>query len=95
MLLQVHVELEFKPEGELKNISRVDLRFGARDNPALTAQLQEDRSKPERVAVDFSFSADRAHLDKITLGVWVRENYLGGTIYQLQMREHVELVKDR
>ena len=25
---QVHIELEFKPEGELKHIGRIDLRFG-------------------------------------------------------------------
>ena len=90
---QVHIELEFKPEGELKDISRIDLRFGAGDNPVLTAPLQVDRSKPGRVAVNFT--ADRAHLDKFTLEVWVREDYLGGTIYQLQMKEHVEPAKGR
>src|SRR5262245_23423353 len=92
-LNQVHIELEFKPEGELKNISRVDLRFGEGDNPALTAPLEVDRSKPERVAVNLT--AGRAHLDKVTLEVWARENYLGGTIYQLPIMEFVEQVKGR
>lgn len=90
---QVHIELEFKSEGELKNSGRIDLQFGEGDKPTLTATLEVDRSKPGRVAVNFT--ADRAHLDKLTLGVWVRENYLGGTIYQLQMKEYVEPVKGR
>ena len=90
---QVHIELEFKPEGELKNISRVDLRLGAGDNPTLTAPLQMDRSKPGRVAVNFT--ADRAYLGKFTLEAWVQEDYLGGTIYQLLMKEYVEPANGR
>ena len=90
---QVHIELEFKSEGELKNVSRLDLQFGEGDNPVLTAQLHEDRSKPGRVAV--IFTAGRAHLDKVTLQLWVQESFLGGTIYELQMKEYVEPVKGR
>jgi hypothetical protein len=90
---QVHVELEFKTEGKLKNIGRVDLGFGKGDNAALTVPVEVDRSKPGRVAI--CFTADRADLDKITLQAWVREDYLGGTIYQLQMKEYGEPVKGR
>ena len=89
---QVRVELEFNVERELKNFSRVDLRLGEGDNPPLTAPLQEDRSKPGRVAV--SFTADRAHLDKITLWVMVPESR-GGSIYQLRMKDFVEPEKGR
>jgi hypothetical protein len=88
----VRVELEFKTEGELKDFSQVDLRFGQGDNPPLTAALREDRSKPGRVVV--SFTADRAQLDKLTLWVMVPAS-LGGTIYDLRVKDFVELKKDR
>jgi hypothetical protein len=89
---QVRVELDFNAERELKNFSRVDLRLGEGDNPLLTAPLQEDRSKPRRVAVNFT--AERAHLDKITLRVMVPEK-LGGTAYQLRMKDFVKPEKGR
>ena len=88
----VTVELEFKPEGKLKDFSRVDLRIGQGDNPPVTAPLREDRSKPGRVVV--SFTADRAQLDKLTLWVMVPES-LGGTIYDLRVKDFVELQNDR
>ncbi len=89
---QVRVEMEFKAEGPLKNFSRVDLRFGEGDNPPLTAPLQEDRSKPDRIIV--SFNADRAHLDRINLWIFVRE-LDGGTIYHLRVKDFVELKQGR
>jgi hypothetical protein len=96
---QVRVELEFTAEGLLKedraaqfNFSRVDLRLGERDNPSLTAPLQEDRSNPGRVVV--RFNADRGQLDKINLWVYVPGSG-GTTIYQLRVKDFVELKKDR
>jgi len=88
----VRVELEFKPEGNLKDFSSVDLRIGEGDNPPVTAPLREDRSKPGRVVV--SFTADHAQLDKLKLWVMVPES-LGGTIYDLRVKDFVELKKDR
>jgi hypothetical protein len=90
--IRVRVELEFKAEGPLKNFSRVDLRYGEGDNPPLTAPLREDRSNPGCIVV--SFDADRAHLDKINLWVMVPES-LGGTIYQLGIKDFVELKMPR
>jgi len=87
----VIVELEFKPEGEFKGFSRVDMRIGLGDNPPVTAALREDRSKPGRVVV--SFTADRGQLDKIKLWVRVPET-LGGTIYDLRVKDFVEVKKD-
>lgn len=98
---QVRVELEFKtegrfeqfsPEGRFKDRRRVELRFGERSKPSLTAPLREDRSKPGRVVV--SFHADRAHLDKFTLWVMVPEPD-GGTIYDLRVKDFVEPEKGR
>src|SRR5262249_24872612 len=68
---QVRVELEINVEGFLKRFSGVNLSLGEGDNPSLSASLQEDRSKKGHVVV--SFTADRAHLDKITLRVTVVE----------------------
>lgn len=88
----VRVELECKAEGALKNFSNVELRVGQGDNPAVTAPLREDRSKPGRLVV--SFAADRAQLDKLSL--WVRVPELdGGTIYNLRVKDFLELKKDR
>ena len=88
---QVRVELGFKVEGGLKNFRHVDLWFGEGDSPLLAAPLQEDRSKPGQVAV--GFTADRAHLDKITLRVTVSE--LGDTVYKLRIKDFVEPEKGR
>ena len=88
---QVRVELEFKVEGGLKHFKHVNLWFGEGDNPLLAAQLHEDRSKPGQVAV--SFTADRAHLDKITLRVTISE--LGDTVYKLRIKDFVEPEKGR
>ena len=83
---QVRVELQFKVEGGLKNFKHVDLWFGEGANPLLAAPLQPDRSKPGQVVV--SFTADRAHLDKVTLRVTVSE--LGDTVYKLRIKDFVE-----
>lgn len=88
----VRVELECKAEGALKNFTHVDLRVGQGDNPPVTAPLREDRSKPGWVVV--SFTADRAQLDKLSLGVRVPE-LDGGTIYVIRVKDFVELKQDR
>ena len=97
----VIVQLEFKtegkfeafsPEGKFKKGSRVELRIGEGDNPPVTAPLREDRSKPGRVVV--SFTADRTQLDKLKLWVVVPEPD-GRTIYDLRVKDFVEVKKDR
>ena len=87
----VQVDLEFKAEGKLKDFSQVDLRLGKGDNLTVSAALREDRSKPGRVAV--SFTADSAQLDKLTLRVMVpfTDGGAGGTIYELGVRNFVQL----
>jgi hypothetical protein len=87
----LQVELEFKPEDKLKDFSLVDFRFDQGENPTLTASLREDRSKPGHVMVNFT--ADRAQLDKLKLRVFVPES-LGGTIYDLQVKDFIEPKKD-
>ena len=89
----VWVELEFKTEGKLKSFSHVDLRISEGEKELVTATLREDRSRPGRVVV--SFTTDRAHLDKITLWVYVADMMPGGTIHKLRVKDFVELEKLR
>lgn len=89
----VWVELEFKTEGKLKSFSHVDLRISEGEKELVTATLREDRSRPGRVVV--SFAADRSHVDKATLWVYVADTMPGGTIYQLRVKDFVELAKSR
>ncbi len=91
----VQVEFEFTVEGELKNFSHVDLRFGKGDNLEVAAPLREDRSKPGRVTV--TFTANSAQLDKLTLRVMApfRDGGAGGTIHELRVKDFVEVKNDR
>jgi hypothetical protein len=85
------VELEFKPEGKLKDYSHVSLEI--RDGDKLLvgyAALQEKRTDSGSVVV--RFMADRAFLDKITLSV-VAGFPTNMTGYELRLKDFVE--KDR
>ena len=86
------VELEFKPEGKFKDFSHVSLEI--REGEKLLvgyAALREKRSRSGSVVV--TFVANRAFLDKITLRVVVADVPLGGSGYELRVKDFVELVK--
>lgn len=90
----VWVELEFKPEGKLKDFSHVSLEI--REGKKLLvgyAALREKRSSSGSVVV--SFMAHRAFLDKITLTVVVADVPLGSSGYELRVKDLVELEKVR
>jgi hypothetical protein len=100
---QVQVELEFKtegrfekfiPEGKFASHCGVELRIGEGKNSLVTAPLREDRSRSGQVPgrVVFSFTADRAQLEKLRLWVYAPESD-GGTIYDLAVKDFVELKK--
>ena len=73
----------------------MELRVGEGKNPLVTAPLREDRSKPGQAGcVVVSFTADRAQLEKLKLRVFAAESD-GGTIYDLAVKDFVELKKDR
>jgi hypothetical protein len=88
----VRVEMEFKVEGVLKDFDRVDLHLGDGGKSLVTASLKEDRSKEGRAVV--SFSADRAQLDKIRLSIMIPGGR-GGVIYEVRVKDFVELKKER
>ncbi len=94
---QVRVELEFKTEGALKRFTEgtnfgIQLRVGDGDNPSLTVNLKEDRSKPGQIVV--GFTADRAQLDKLALCVYMPLD-AGGQIYDLRVKDFIEPKKGR
>jgi hypothetical protein len=87
------VELEFKPEGKLKDYSHVSLEI--RDGDKLLvgyAALQEKRTDSGSVVV--RFMADRAYLDKITLSI-VAGFPTNMTGHELRVKDFVEPAKDR
>lgn len=97
----VGVEVEFKIEGEFDVFdpkhrylerSHVDLRLGHVDKPALTVTMREDRSKPGFVAV--RFSAEQVQVENLRVWIYV-PGELGGSIYDVRIRDFVEVKKDR
>jgi hypothetical protein len=81
----VTVELAFKTEGELKSFSRVDMQIRDGTKVLLASSLREERTNSGRVAV--SFSADHSIVDKITLRVMTTEPELGGSGYDLRVKD--------
>jgi hypothetical protein len=88
----VRMEVDFRLGGKLKDVSGVTLRIGDGDTAAVTVLMREDRSKPDRIMVDFTANPDQ--LGKLTLWVWVPE-LDGGPIYEFRVKDLAELKKDR
>jgi hypothetical protein len=90
---RVHVVLEFGAEGKLKHFSQIDMALGKGDELLASATLREDRSKPGRVMVGVVTAS--AQLNKLTLSVRVpyRDGGLGGIVYELPMKDLVEVKK--
>ena len=84
----VWVEMEFKPEGKLKDFVHVSMEI--RDGDKLLvgyAPLKEKRS--DNGAVTVHFMADRAFLDKITLRI-VAGPPMDRTGFDLRLKDFVE-----
>jgi hypothetical protein len=89
------VELEFKPEGKLKDFTHVELSMTEGEKSVVVfAQLRETRSTSGSVVV--SFTAGRAYLEKTTLSVVMHSpGEAGDHTYKLRMKDFVELEKGR
>ena len=90
----IWVELEFKAEGKFKDFSHVSLEI--REGKQLLvgyAALREKRSSSGSVVVNFM--ANRAFLDKITLTVVVADVPLGGSGYEVRVKDFTESEKSR
>ena len=91
----VLLELEFKPEGELKQFSHVELNMTEGEKSlVVSAGLRETRSSSGIVVV--TFTASRAYLEKTTLSVVLRDpREAGDHTYELRMKDFVDLEKIR
>jgi hypothetical protein len=87
----VRVELEFPTKGELKEFGRVELEVKEAAKLVVSARLREDKTGPERVVV--RFAVDRTKLDGVTLRVVVSEAALGGSGFEVRVRDFVDLAK--
>lgn len=90
---QVSVELEFPLAGDLGRVNEVILKVGQGDSSSVTAHLKEDRSKPGRVGV--SFWVNRALVETTSLSVMVpgSPGTVGGAMYDLRVKDFVDLKK--
>jgi hypothetical protein len=85
----VGVELEFKPEGKLKQFTHVELTMTEGEKSTIFfGRLQESRTESGSVVV--KFSAGRAWLDKTTLSIVMRDpREAGDHTFQLSMKDFV------
>ena len=91
----VWLELEFKPEGKLKQFTHVELNMTEGEKSlVVSAGLRETRSSSGSVVV--SLTVSRAHLEKTTLSVAMRDPAEAGDhTYELRMKDFVDLEKVR
>ena len=91
----VWVELEFKPEGKLKEFTHVELKMTEGEKSLVVfAALRETRSSSGSVVV--TFTASRAYLEKTTLSVVLHSpREAGDHTYELRMEDFVDLEKVR
>jgi hypothetical protein len=91
----VWLELEFKPEGKLKQFSHVELKMIEGEKSLIvSAGLRETRSSSGSVVV--TFTASRTYLEKTTLSVVLRDpREAGDHTYELRMKDFVNLEKVR
>lgn len=91
----VWLEIEFKPEGKLKEFSHVELKMTEGEKSlVVSAGLRETRSSSGSVVV--ALTASRAYLEKTTLSVVQRgPREAGDHTYELRMKDFVDLEKVR
>ncbi len=90
---EVWVELEFKPDGKLKDFNHVSLEIRDGDRFLLGYAPLKER-QPRSGTVTVGFLANRAYLDKVTLSVVVGQpmDYSG---YELRVKDFLEQEKIR
>jgi hypothetical protein len=91
----VWLELEFKPEGTLKQFTHVELKMTQGEKSlVVSAALRETRTSSGSILV--TLTAGRAHLERTTLSVVMRDpQEAGDHTYELRMKDFVDLEKVR
>lgn len=87
----VWLELEFKPDGKLKEFTHVELKMTEGEKSlVLSTALRETRTASGSVIV--TFTASRAYFEKIALSVVMHSpGEAGDHTYQLRMMDFVDL----
>jgi hypothetical protein len=91
----VRLELEFKPDGKLKDFTRVELRMTGEEKAVVfSTELRETRTSSGNVVV--TFTASRACFEKITLSVVQHSpREAGDHTCELRMKDFADLEKVR
>ena len=90
----VRLELEFKPEGKLKEFTHVELKMTGEKAFVISAALREKRSSSGSIIV--TLTASRAYHEQTTLSVVMHSpREAGDHTYELRMKEFVDLDKVR
>ncbi len=91
----IWLELEFKPEGKLKEFTHVELKMiGGEKSFVFSTALRETRSSSGSILV--TFTASRAYFEKITLSLVMHSpREAGDHTYELRMKDFVDLEKIR
>src|SRR5437016_7570914 len=87
----VWLELEFKPEGKLKEFTHVELKMTEGEKSlVISAALRETRTSSGSILV--TFTASRAYFEKITLSVVMHSpREAGDHTCELRMKDFVDL----
>ncbi len=85
------IEMEFDTRDAFKKFNRVDLELMQDGKFVVLAPLKEERTKPDHILV--GFAADRAAIRKLTLRIVVSEPALGGTGYEVPLKDFIDLDK--
>ena len=85
------IEMEFDTRDALKKFNRVDLELMQDGKFLVLAPLKEERTKPNHILV--GFAADRSAINKLMLRIVVSEPALGGTGYEVPLKDFIELDK--
>ena len=84
----VAVWLEFNPQGELKNFTRVELEITAAGKSLVHAPLLTSRPTEDNVSVHFS--ADPAYLATSELTILVQDEKDTRLVYQFKLKDFIE-----
>jgi hypothetical protein len=87
----LRIVLDFPTTGELKSFTRVDLEITDAGKLVLSSTLKDGHSKPGHVVV--SLTAGRANLENMTLRVVSSQPALGGSGYDLRLKDFIDLKK--
>jgi len=82
------IEMEFDTRDALKKFNRVELELMQDGKFVVLAPLKEERTKPNHILV--GFAADRAAIKKLTLRIVVSEPALGGTGFEIPLKDFID-----